>query len=244
MRYAILSDIHSNLVALRAVLQHMESAGPIDEVWCLGDTVGYGPAPNECTDLMRSYEHVGIAGNHDWAATGRLDTSEFNPDASDAALWTSRVLSDENRSYLETLPLTTVRGHFTMAHGSPRNPIWEYLLSERVAAASFEHFETTFCLVGHSHIPLLFHEDVQGNISFQRLPLDQAFRPGRGRWILNPGSVGQPRDGDPRASYVMYDASSGEFHQYRVSYDIEATQAEMLRLRLPQSLSERLSHGW
>jgi len=244
MRYAIVSDIHSNLVAFQAVLDHMRGAGPVEEIWCLGDLVGYGPAPDECIQLLRSHPHVCIAGNHDWAAIGRVDVSDFNPDAAAAIRWTSRHLSAESRAYLESLRLTEVTGEFTLAHGTPRNPIWEYLLSEKAGRVSFDHFQTRFCLIGHSHVPLLCHLDERGRVSLLGIPQDRPFRLKEGRWILNPGSVGQPRDGDPRASYVIYEAETDEFQNFRVTYDIEATQRAMQTLALPRRLVERLSYGW
>lgn len=242
MRYAIVSDIHSNLVAFKAVLRHIETTGPVEELWCLGDTVGYGPAPNECLELLRGCRHVCIAGNHDWAALGKLDVSQFNPDAAAAALWTKRNLNPENRDYLDSLPLSLVREGFSMAHGSPRNPIWEYVLSELVAAACFDYFEGPLCMVGHSHFPLRFDRGPKGRVKFSLLPPDP-FHLKPGRSILNPGSVGQPRDGDPRASYVIYDAEAGSFQHHRVPYDIASTQAEMRRFRLPRFLADRLSRG-
>ncbi len=244
MRYAILSDIHGNLVAFQAVLDHLGTVGPFDQIWCLGDVVGYGPAPNECIDLLRSHSHVCIAGNHDWAAVDRLDISTFNPEAARAALWTGRELLPQNQVYLQSLPLTIVNGDFTMAHGSPRDPIWEYILSTLAAAVAFESFVGPYCLIGHSHVPLLFHLDPGGTVSRQRFVPDRPTRLEGGRWLLNPGSVGQPRDGDPRASYVLYDAVLGECWHYRVAYDILATQSEMRRLDLPAPLADRLSHGW
>ncbi|MDP2662244.1 MAG: metallophosphoesterase family protein [Dehalococcoidia bacterium] len=244
MRYAILSDIHSNLVAFQAVLEHLETVGPFDQIWCLGDVVGYGPAPNECIELLRSFGHVCIAGNHDWAAVDKLDISTFNPEAADAALWTSRELLPHNQAYLQSLPSTLVRGDFTMAHGSPRDPIWEYVLSTGSATMAFESFAGPYCLIGHSHIPLLFQLNQGGTVSRQRFAPDRPTRLDGGRWLLNPGSVGQPRDGDPRASYVLYDAGSGECRHFRIAYDIPATQAEMRRLHLPPPLADRLSYGW
>jgi diadenosine tetraphosphatase ApaH/serine/threonine PP2A family protein phosphatase len=243
MRYAIISDIHSNLVALEAVMQHMEAQGAVDEVWCLGDLVGYGPEPNQCIQLLRRYPHRCIAGNHDWAAIGRIDTSDFNPDAAAANRWTAQQLTAESRAYLEALPLTLRQADFTLAHGSPRDPIWEYLLSQTAALASFRHFEGPYCLVGHSHVPLLFHLDQETRLSLRRLPEGQPFRLGEGRWIINPGSVGQPRDGDPRAAYLVYDEEASTFQHFRLPYDVGRTQQRMLELGLPPFLAERLSYG-
>ena len=156
MRYAILADIHANLAAFHAVLEDIQAKGGVDQIWCLGDVVGYGPDPHECVQLLRQYDHRCVAGNHDWAAIGRIDTKSFNPEAAAAAQWTGQQLTPEDTTYLENLPLTLSHNDFTLAHGSPRDPIWEYLLSTASAQDNFGHFATQFCLVGHSHMPLVF----------------------------------------------------------------------------------------
>jgi diadenosine tetraphosphatase ApaH/serine/threonine PP2A family protein phosphatase len=241
MRYAILADVHSNLAAFEAVLDDAGKRGGFDKIWCLGDVVGYGPDPHECIGRLRQFEHVCIAGNHDWAAIGKMDTSEFNPVAALAAHWTAEQLTDDDIDYLQNLPLTVLEGDFTLVHGSPREPIWEYLLSTEAAQDNFAYFETAYCLVGHSHVPLIF-EQVADEAVYREFGED-ALKLGEKRMIINPGGVGQPRDGDPRASYAIYDAEAQVIHHYRVEYDIPATQKKMAERGLPTPLIVRLSLG-
>ena len=242
MRFAILADIHSNLAAFEAVLGDADSRGGFDKIWCLGDVVGYGPDPNECIKRLRQFEHVCIAGNHDWAAIGKMDTSEFNPVAAAAAHWTAQQLTAEDKDYLLSLPLTLRENDFTLAHGSPREPIWEYLLSTEAAQDNFAYFETAYCLVGHSHIPLIF-ELVSNKAVYRMFPEGANLKLGKKRIIINPGGVGQPRDGDPRASYAIYDSEAQTVRHYRVEYDIPATQKKMAEQGLPTPLILRLSVG-
>jgi diadenosine tetraphosphatase ApaH/serine/threonine PP2A family protein phosphatase len=242
MRYAILADIHSNLAAFEAVLSHADSRGGFDKIWCLGDVVGYGPDPNECIERLRHFEHVCIAGNHDWAAIGKMDTSEFNPVAALAAHWTAQQLTAENKDYLQALPVTLCENGFTLAHGSPREPIWEYLLSTEAAQDNFAYFETAYCLVGHSHVPLIF-ELVSNKAVYRMFPEGTNLKLGKRRIIINPGGVGQPRDGDPRASYALYDSEAQTVRHCRVEYDIPATQKKMAERGLPTPLILRLSVG-
>jgi diadenosine tetraphosphatase ApaH/serine/threonine PP2A family protein phosphatase len=241
MRFAILADIHSNLAAFEAVLGDADDRGGFDMIWCLGDVVGYGPDPSECIKRLRQFEHVCIAGNHDWAAIGKMDTSEFNPVAAAAANWTAEQLSAEDRDYLLNLPLTLCEDGFTLAHGSPREPIWEYLLSTEAAQDNFAYFETAYCLVGHSHVPLIFelvaNKAVYSEFKETNLKLEEK------RMIINPGGVGQPRDGDPRASYALYDTEAQTVQNFRVEYDIPATQKKMAEQGLPTPLILRLSVG-
>ena len=165
MRYAILSDIHANLTAFEAVLDDIEHQGGVEKVWCLGDVVGYGPEPHQCVELLRQCNHVCVAGNHDLAAIGKVDTAYFNPDAATACHWTAQQLSSEDIKYLESLSLVIEGGDFTLAHGSPREPIWEYLLSASSAKENFAYFKSRFCLVGHSHVPLVFRYKEGGDCS-------------------------------------------------------------------------------
>ena len=241
MRYAILADIHGNLAAFKAVLQDIEERGGAEQLWCLGDIVGYGPDPAECIALLCQYNHLCVAGNHDWAAIGRVDISDFNPDAAEACRWTARQLSSEDVRYLENLPLTLSRDDFTIVHGSPREPIWEYVISTESAGANFQFFETRFCLIGHSHLPVVF-ENVGQRCVLMGLPAE--LKLGENRLIINPGGVGQPRDGDPRAAYAIYDAGAATIYHYRITYDIEATQQRMVEHGLPVFLAMRLSYGW
>ena len=243
MRYAIIADIHANLAAFTAVLDDIKSKGGVEEVWCLGDVVGYGPDPHRCLELLRQHNHICVAGNHDWAAVGKIDTAYFNPAAAAACHWTAQQLSPEDRQYLENLPLVIEKGDFTLAHGSPREPIWEYILSTSSARENLAYFQTQFCLVGHSHIPFVFEYGETGSCSLSEFVDNAVLTLAENRLIVNPGGVGQPRDGDPRASYAIYDSEAGSVTHYRVAYDIAATQSRMREHRLPESLVRRLSHG-
>ena len=243
MRYAIIGDIHANLAAFTAVLDNIEHQGGVDRVWCLGDVVGYGPEPHECIELLRPTDHVCVAGNHDLAAIGKIDTAEFNPDAAAACHWTAQQLSSADIDYLSNLPLVIHENDFTLVHGSPREPIWEYLISTGAAKENFAHFELQFCLVGHSHVPLVFrYNETQGCSASKLLP-NIKLALGKDRFIINPGGVGQPRDGDPRASYAIYDSETRQIMLYRVPYDVSSTQDKMVRHGLPLRLVARLSYG-
>lgn len=246
VRTLIVSDIHSNLAALEAVLTSAESGGPIDAVWCLGDTVGYGPQPAECIARIREIGAVWVAGNHERAATGAISTEDFNPDAAQAALWTSRRLGQEACAAMDALPEVITQGEFTLVHGSLRDPIWEYLYSEEAALAHLDLQQTPFGLVGHTHVPLVAyqHPDWTQQCELYRVNHGDAVRLAeRGKMVLNPGSVGQPRDHDPRASYAIYDTEAGQVSLTRVEYDINATQKLMTEAGLPRWLIERLSQG-
>lgn len=244
VRHAILADIHSNLAALQAVLTDLGERGGADELWCLGDIVGYGPDPRECIALIRSYPHQAIVGNHDLGAIGRIPLDEFNPEAAAACRWNGAQLGPKEVAYLEGLPLTLVRDGFTLVHGSPREPIWEYLVLVTSARRNFDYFNTELCLVGHSHIPLYF-ELVSEDSSCLRWGLSEetSLRLGGRRLIINPGGVGQPRDGDPRAAYAIYDSTEKTLYHYRVPYDIAETQRRMVERGLPLRLAQRLSYG-
>jgi len=242
MFYAIIADIHANLAAFTAVLEDIEHRGGVDEVWCLGDIVGYGPDPHGCLELLRQRKHVCVAGNHDWAAIGKLDTSAFNPDAATACRWTAQQLTPEDTEYLENLPLVVEKGDITLVHGSPREPILEYVLSASIALENFSFFQSKFCLAGHSHVPMVYKFDEVSCLPSPFLA-NIGLVLGQSRMIINPGSVGQPRDGDPRASYAIYDSAVGMVRLYRIPYDIDATQAKMLQEGLPVHLVTRLSAG-
>lgn len=244
MRSLVLSDIHSNLEAFEAVL---DDAGPVDQVWCLGDVVGYGPDPNGCVELLRSLSHLCIAGNHDWATLGKLDLQDFNPDAREANLWNREQLTPENLAYLEALPETWVEGQFTLIHGSPRHPIWEYIIYASTAQINFAYFDTPYCFVGHTHTPVIFRLQNEGGTKVCDLvspPASESASLGPERLILNPGSVGQPRDGDPRASYLLLDTEALTIEYRRVAYPVEKTQAKMLEHDMPLRLVLRLGYGW
>lgn len=242
MRALIVSDVHSNLEAFRAVMEDADARGGFDEIWSLGDLVGYGPEPSECVDSLRSYSHNAVAGNHDLAAIGKLPLDRFNPYAAAANRWTAAQLTREQADYIGELPLTLEIDEFTLAHGSPRDPVWEYLITEDAAIACFTHIETYWCLVGHSHIPFLCIPRADG-AAFIAFPEGRMIQLDEGALIINPGSVGQPRDGDPRASYVLFDDAAQTVAHRRVAYDIAATQDKMRQLQLPDYLIERLAVG-
>jgi predicted phosphodiesterase len=243
MRYAILADIHANLKAFMAVLKDIEHHGEANEIWCLGDIVGYGPQPHQCIELLRQTNHICVAGNHDLAAAGQIDTYNFNPDAAAAIIWTARQVTSADTAYIRNLPLTLVKTDFTLAHGSPRQPVWEYILSTSIAKENFEHFNSKYCLVCHTHMPVAFRLDKKGVCHYQPLEERAELELGEERLIINPGAVGQPRDGDPRASYAIYDSDTSKLSLYRVPYDITATQNLMIEQGLPIRLVARLSHG-
>jgi diadenosine tetraphosphatase ApaH/serine/threonine PP2A family protein phosphatase len=245
MRIAVISDIHANLEALRAVLADIDARG-VDAIWCLGDLVGYGPEPNACVELIRERAEICLGGNHDLAALGDLDIARFNVDAAQVAEWTHATLTPEARRYLSMLPNRLVQDPFTLAHGSPREPVWEYVLSYAVAQRNFQILTTPYCLVGHTHYPSVWRRPAGATTELDCLPLkDQdEVTLDEDMLILNPGSVGQPRDGDPRASYLLIDLPNGLAQNHRVEYDIAATQARMRELGLPPRLIERLAMGW
>ncbi len=242
MRCAVLADIHSNLEALSTVFRDIEMKGGVDEVWCLGDIVGYGPEPAECVKLLRKHNPVCVAGNHDLGAIGKLELSLFNPVAAQACVWTAEKLSPEDLQYLEELPQTVEKGDFLLVHGSPASPILEYVASNGIAEKNFSHFEGLYCLVGHTHVPLAYKQE--GN-KVASIPLSSGIGLvlKKSRIIINPGAVGQPRDGDPRASYAIYDSEGGIFRVYRVEYNVRATQDKMMEAGLPVPLVTRLEVG-
>lgn len=243
MRILVVSDLHSNLIAFDAVL---EAAGEFDQLWCLGDIVGYGPRPNEVVARLAGLKNLTVAGNHDHAALGKISTEDFNPYARFSNEWTANVLTDETRAYLNGLPTILASGEFTLVHGSPRSHVWEYVLSVAVAEANFAHFDGPFCLFGHTHVPSVFALSPDGEVMARRvegdgdLPLAQ---PGW-RFLLNPGSVGQPRDDNPLASCLLIDTDQRLAQWRRVPYDVAETQAQMRDAKLPARLVERLAGGW
>jgi diadenosine tetraphosphatase ApaH/serine/threonine PP2A family protein phosphatase len=249
MRIVIVADIHSNLEAFEAVLEHASAHRPIERLWCLGDVVGYAADPSACIALLRQYPHTAVAGNHDLAAVGKLSTDDFNVVAARAAAWTGEHLSAEEQEYLSSLPFVVVEGDFTLVHGSLRSPEWEYLLSADAAAEHFVLQETPYGLVGHSHVPFVAYEsppraDAMGGLpAMARLEDGDVLKLGEVRLIVNPGGVGQPRDGDPRASYAIYDSESRTITLHRVEYDLEKAQRKILEARLPSYLAERLAYG-
>jgi diadenosine tetraphosphatase ApaH/serine/threonine PP2A family protein phosphatase len=242
MLIAIVSDIHSNLVALEAVL---ETLPVYDRLWCLGDTIGYGPQPNECLAYVQGLGSAVLTGNHDLGCLGAISLVDFNDVARIANEWNGRQLRPELRAFLQDLPATlTVEPDTTLAHASPRDPIWEYVDSAAIAEANFAHFASQLCLVGHTHVPLCFSRDAGGRVQLEHMQRGQVvqLRPDT-RYLVNPGSVGQPRDGDPRAAYALLDTTARTILFERVGYDIGATQKQIRAAGLPEILAERLATG-
>jgi diadenosine tetraphosphatase ApaH/serine/threonine PP2A family protein phosphatase len=241
MRVAVVSDIHSNLAALEAALAAIDAESP-DELWCLGDLVGYGPRPNECCAVVAERAAVCLAGNHDLAVRGTIDLFEFGGDAAVAARWTREALGPEARSLLERLEPAGSAHDVSLYHGSARDPVWEYVLSDEAAGATLALAPFPLVLVGHSHVALLAvdaGEGVSGGVAEAGLEVDLS----AGRVLLNPGSVGQPRDGDPRAAFLLLDLAARRATFHRVEYDVARTQREMREAKLPEALAVRLSAG-
>jgi diadenosine tetraphosphatase ApaH/serine/threonine PP2A family protein phosphatase len=243
VRVAVISDVHANLYALEAVLAEIDRTPP-EQIWCLGDTVGYGPHPNECCAVVQERSDLVLAGNHDLIALGspEIDVEDFNPEAGAASLWTREQLSDESRAFLESLEPTAEVEGAQLFHGSPRDPIWEYVLDEFTALYSLALTTAPLVLVGHSHIGialLLRREGLDGGHAQDgyEARLDE------GRWLINPGSVGQPRDGDPRAAYLELALDERRARFRRVAYPVDRTQEEIRERGLPEPLAERLAHG-
>lgn len=246
MKTLIIADVHSNLEALVSVINDAVSRGPIEAVWCLGDVIGYGPDPGPCISILRSAQALIVAGNHDLGAVGAIPLSDFNSSAAEACQWNGDKLSAQEAEFLKGMPFTIEIEGFTLVHGSPRNPIWEYLISPDLAAANLSHFQTSYCLVGHSHLPLLFHFE-DGPSEKCRMAVmkhGDSIKLTDNRVIVNPGSVGQPRDRDPRAGYAIYDEESRTITHYRVEYDLKTTQEKIRRAGLPEPLAQRLEYGW
>ena len=240
MTTAILSDIHGNLEALDAVLAELDRRKP-DRVLCLGDIVGYGASPNECLDRVRKRCGVVLLGNHDAAASGGPEAARFNIYARVAAEWTMKTLTRENREYLQRLPLTAQENSFYLVHASPACPRdWEYLLDRFDAEPQFHYFTEMVCFIGHTHQPAIYLADQSGTKS---LPLSEGKLDPHRRYIVNVGSVGQPRDHDPRACFVLYHESSTTIEYVRVPYDIEGAQSKIRAAQLPEVLAARLATG-
>lgn len=240
MRFAVFSDIHANLPALEAAVR---AAGSVDGIWHLGDVVGYGPTPDLVVTRLQQLGAAGVQGNHDAAAVGGAEIDWFNPDARRAMEWTRRSLSAASTSWLQALPATMTVGECSLVHGSFRDPTWEYITSLPVARANLTTLETRIGLHGHTHLPMAWIEE-DGSV--------EAVSPGDGsvlelrgrRALVNPGSIGQPRDGDPRASYMILDTDLDTLAWHRVDYDIQGVQEAMRTVGLPPNLVARLSAGY
>ena len=246
MRVLIISDIHANLTAFEAVLEDAKEKWDI--IWFLGDLVGYGPDPNECVAELQKHEHIALSGNHDQAVLGNLDIKLFNREANFAITWTQETLSEASFEYLRAVPPKTVIEPFTLAHASPRYPVWEYIIDPGTAAENFDWFQTPYCFVGHTHVPIIFEERKNTfREIYMRAPyyadMQTPFPLGEQRLIINPGSVGQPRDSDPRAAYALLDTEEMTVTFLRVEYPIHITQRRMEKMGMPRRLIERLAHG-
>jgi predicted phosphodiesterase len=241
MRVAVVSDIHSNLHALEAVLAAIDEDAP-DELWCLGDLVGYGARPNECCAAVAERADVCLAGNHDLAVRGTIDLEEFHGDAGLAATWTREMLEPEWKELLDRLEPEGSAHGVALYHGSARDPIWEYVLSDEGALATLELAHASLVLVGHSHVALQVvrsGDELEGGVAPAGTERDLDGL----RALLNPGSVGQPRDGDPRAAYLLLDLAAQHASFRRVEYDVKQTQREMRDAGLPEVLAGRLALG-
>jgi predicted phosphodiesterase len=244
MRILVVSDIHANFTALEAVIQ---DAGSFDRVWCLGDVVGYGPQPNECIRRLREFPLVCLAGNHDLGVAGKTEVDDFTGNAQQVIIWTRQQLTGPYLDWLRSLPdMPLVVGHgFTLVHASPRDPVWEYIVTREIARDNFPYIETPFCLNGHSHLPVIYRrpweglkvleEPLRANEPVSLHPYDQLF--------LNPGSVGQPRDEDPRAAYALIDLDEMTLTYRRAPYDFTITQKLMKQAEFPDHLIRRLRFG-
>ena len=232
MRIGIISDIHGNLPALETVLEELKKRNA-DVVYCLGDTVGYGPFPNECVNLVRERCAQVLKGNHDSGLVGETPLEDFNQHGLKAIVWSQKQVTRENQEYLRGLPFTAVENSLTLAHSSPFSPeAWTYILSMRAAKENFAAFSTNLCFIGHTHVPVIVGEDSSIN-KFKK----------NGRFIINVGSVGQPRDGNPDAAMGMYDTELGVYNLVRVPYDVERTAKAIIDAQLPEFLATRLSQG-
>ena len=242
MRLAIVSDIHSNLQALEAVLDEVANVG-CDAIWCLGDVVGYGADPEACVGLVRARAAVCLAGNHDLGVVGALSVKGFSDPARLAAEWTAGVISTAAETFLRGLSPVAVEQAAALFHGSPRDPVWEYVLSEEQALLGLEASPRRVTLVGHSHVALAYGDDAGRTVAGGPCGAGERLAVGSGRWLLNPGSVGQPRDGDPRAAWLELDLDSWQATFHRVAYDIDRAAAAIRDAGLPEALAERLHHG-
>jgi predicted phosphodiesterase len=242
MKVAIVSDIHGNRHAFEAVLDAIEESSS-EELWCLGDLVGYGAEPDACVELARRHAAICLAGNHDLGVCGRLPLEQFSRGAALAAHWTQETISAQTLAYLKALEPTHLEESVGMYHASPRDPIWEYVLSPLQAELCLDAQQHRVCLIGHSHVALSFSRAPGGTATGQTRSADEQLELGSGEWLINPGSVGQPRDGDPRAAWLELDDEAWTAVYRRTNYDIQGAAAAIRAARLPDSLAERLTYG-
>ena len=241
MRVAVISDIHANYHALEAVLAAIDRESP-DEIWCLGDVVGYGPRPNRCCRRVASRTSVCLVGNHDLGALGVLSLETFSPDAAAACRWTQDAIEPDVREYLAERRSVLRRKDAELYHASPRDPVWDYVLTQDAAVESLALTTAPLVLIGHTHVPLAVTTE-NGSFAGGLAPAGTEVELTGRRWLLNPGSVGQPRDGDPRAAWLLVDLDAGVATFCREEYAVELTQAEIIERGLPEVLATRLAAG-
>jgi diadenosine tetraphosphatase ApaH/serine/threonine PP2A family protein phosphatase len=241
-RVALLSDVHGNLPAFEAVIADVKSTG-VDAIWNLGDLVGYGAQPDECVELARDTCDLCLIGNHDLVVINKLKVDDFSANAATAALWTRDHIKDETREFLEKLSPKDESGEMKLYHASPRDPIWEYVLSVGLADACIDAMPGRLAAVGHSHVALWFWRNEGGRTIGEQAGAGMEIDLSKGEWILNPGGVGQPRDGDPRAAYGLLDTVARSLSLKRVDYDVQSAQAKILAAGLPEVLAQRLAVG-
>ncbi|HZA58338.1 MAG TPA: metallophosphoesterase family protein [Solirubrobacterales bacterium] len=241
MRVAVLTDIHSNLPGLEAVLESIDSAAP-EQTWCLGDVVGYGAQPDECTALVREHCDLCLVGNHDLAVTGEIDTDVFSASAAAAVEWTRRTCSEETMGFLNSLKPESSDHEVGLYHASPRDPVWEYVLAIDQARECMEEQSARVSLIGHSHVALFF-SDAGPQGSGGQAPGGHRLDLSEDRWLVNPGSAGQPRDGDPRVAWLELDTEAWTAAYHRVDYDIGRAADAIREAGLPDLLADRLSVG-
>lgn len=243
MRVLVISDIHANYTALETVI---EDADNFDAVWCLGDVVGYGPDPNACVELLSEQPNLQcVLGNHDIAAIGEMATESFNGEARLSLMWLARVISPKSIDFLRSLPRRIeVNEEVLLVHGSPRDPVWEYILNTMTARLNLPEFDTDFAFMGHTHVQSMFMYDFEKDHVSLEIPHVGLPVSLKGRGLLNPGSVGQPRDRDPRAAYAIFDTQALTWEPQRVEYDIKSVQERIRESHLPEKHALRLGEGW
>lgn len=242
MRIAVVSDIHGNRHAFEAVLEQIAGSA-CAEIWCLGDLVGYGAEPDACVDLARAHASVSLAGNHDLGVRGTIPIEQFSRGAALAATWTRETIRDDTLEYLRALDPEGEQPEVALYHASPRDPVWEYVLSPLQAELCLDVQARRVSLIGHSHVALFFARLPGGAATGETRTDSQHLDLGDGEWLINPGSVGQPRDGDPRAAWLELDTSEWTATYRRIDYDIAGAAAAIRAARLPDSLAERLQYG-
>jgi predicted phosphodiesterase len=242
MRIALLSDVHGNLPAFEAVLADVDAQGP-DEIWCLGDLVGYGAQPDGCVALARERCNLSLAGNHDLVVTGEIPIADFSSSAAAAARWTQENIADETAAFLRELAPADPEREPALFHASPRDPVWEYVLSSWQAEECIDLMDARVAAVGHSHVALWFRRDDSGKMSGSAAEAGSEQDLSAGSWLVNPGGVGQPRDGDPRASWLLLDTGGWTATWHRVEYPIDEAARAIEEAGLPRVLAERLYTG-